>query len=74
MTLCLPPRASTVQQGRRVLNFSDWNHYPQPLSEMVDEVMQGGMPPAKYTIAHPRAAFSETTRAIFIDALGKTFK
>ena len=66
--------AMDVQEGRLALNFSDWQHYPQPLAEMVEEVMQGSMPPAKYTIAHPQAAFTETTRAIFIEALGRSFK
>ena len=66
--------AYDIEAGRRELNFSDWQHYNKPLSQMVNEVMEGKMPPAKYTIAHPAADFDETTRAIFIEALGKTFK
>ena len=66
--------AYDVVEGRRKLNFSDWEHYSQPLNEMVEQVMEGRMPPKKYTIAHPNADFDDTTRAIFIEALGKTFK
>lgn len=66
--------AFDVLNGRAKLNFSDWQHYNQPVSEMIEQVMEGEMPPAKYTIAHPNADFDQTTRQIFIEALQRTFK
>ena len=66
--------AYDVEKGRRELNFSDWEHYNKPLAEMIDEVMEGNMPPAKYTLAHQNAAFDEVTQAVFLEALARTFK
>jgi hypothetical protein len=66
--------AIDVEEGRRELNFSDWEHFSQPLDEMLEQVQRGEMPPSKYTIIHANAAFDETTRQIFIEALQRSFK
>lgn len=66
--------AMDVESGRRKLNFSDWEHFNKPLDEMMEEIYKGNMPPAKYTLVHPKAAFDETTRQIFIEALQRTFE
>jgi hypothetical protein len=46
-----------VNDGRRVLNFSDWNAHPRPRSgppfdRICSEVQSGGMPLSSYLLMH----------------------
>ncbi len=54
-----------VNDGREHLNFSKWNQYPivrreRLLSEIANQVRDGGMPLPIYTFMHPDARLSET--------------
>ena len=53
-----------VRRGREHLNFSQWNHYPivrreRALSEIANQVQDGGMPLTIYTWMHRNAKLSE---------------
>ncbi len=54
---------SDVNQGRKVLNFSEWAAYrlekqQKQLSEICKEVSEGEMPGLSYTLVHRRAKLS----------------
>jgi cytochrome c551/c552 len=58
---------SDVSEGRQVLNFSDWGTYSldtkaKKLKKIAEEVVEGGMPPWYYKIAHPEARLSQSER------------
>ena len=49
--------ASDAKEGRRKLNFSAWNRYSTEkqsvlISDMIDQIREGEMPPAPYTWMH----------------------
>ncbi len=48
-----------VMEGRRKLNFSEWDHGGrESIGEIVEEIDEGEMPPFIYVIMHPKAWFS----------------
>jgi hypothetical protein len=52
--------AGDVTEGRRRLNFSEWDKYDKEkrervLEEMIEEIERGGMPLPTYTFTHPDA-------------------
>jgi cytochrome c551/c552 len=54
---------SHVARGRLHLNLSRWNAYPlvrkeRSLSEIANQVKDGGMPIASYLVLHPKARLS----------------
>ena len=56
-----------VQGGRKRFNFSEWDR-PQPsVSEVVDQIRSGSMPPLQYKLVHPSARLSKAER----DALAR---
>lgn len=55
--------ASDVSEGRRHLNFSEWDSYStdkrnKKLAKIVEEVKEGEMPLRMYAMMHPRAKLS----------------
>ena len=57
--------ASHIREGRKVLNFSEWNNYPkdrqkQILFESLNQVQFGIMPLKQYTFLHPAAKIGAT--------------
>lgn len=62
---------SDVKSGREHLNLSKWSEYPiarreRCLSEIANQVQDGGMPLPIYVLMHPSARLSKAdTRAIF---------
>ena len=49
--------ASDAKEARRKLNYSDWNRYSPGkqsvlISDMIDQIKEGEMPPAPYTWMH----------------------
>ena len=60
-----------VKRGREHLNFSTWNEYSvirreRCLSEIANQVQDGGMPLPSYTLIHRHAKLSEAdVKAIF---------
>jgi hypothetical protein len=52
--------SSDVENGRKRVNFSEWDKYDEKKKEkkmdaMIEEVEEGGMPLPKYLITHPDA-------------------
>jgi hypothetical protein len=75
-----------VTQGRKRLNFSDWDRYaseehvdpnnpfpPKRLSERIGEVIHSGrMPPGTYRLANPGARLSDSEKEALIEGLVQT--
>lgn len=68
-----------VDEGRRHLNFSDWNqsheghsHEGHEAEELGEVVLNGEMPPANYLITHPEAKLTEDERAALAAGLAAT--
>ena len=64
--------ASDVKNGREHLNLSRWNEYSlirreRSLSEIANQVQDGGMPLAIYTWMHPDAVLSPADRAAIFE-------
>jgi cytochrome c551/c552 len=59
--------AKDVREGRRELNFSEWNQYAEnrrarKLKEIVEQVEKGKMPQWYYVMMHPRAKLSASDK------------
>lgn len=60
--------AHDVHEGRRELNFSEWNRYDaggrrKKLEKASEEVSDGEMPPVYYVWMHPGARLSDADKA-----------
>ena len=62
-----------VDEGREVLNFSEWGVGEQETEEIVESVESGDMPPFEYGLLHPSARLSAAELQTFIDGLIATF-
>jgi len=60
---------SDVESGRDELNFSTWPDDDGELDDSVEQIHEGGMPPAQYTLIHRGAALDDEERQTLIDAL-----
>lgn len=58
-----------VEQGRDELNFSRWDRDDGKADDAIEVVVDGEMPPRRYTLAHPGARLSSQERRTLIDAL-----
>jgi len=64
-----------VMEGRSRMNFSDWNRGYQPsVGELIGELEEGGMPPAKYLLMHPDARLADAEKQLLISGLQNTLK
>jgi hypothetical protein len=61
-------------EGRSRMNFSEWNTKSRPASEIVGELEEGGMPPAKYLLLHPDARLTDAEKQQYITGLQNTLK
>lgn len=62
-----------VDEGRGVLNFSEWDR-PQPdVGELTETIDGGEMPPLQYKLLHPGARLSDAEKAELIDGLTRTY-
>jgi hypothetical protein len=62
-----------VEGGRDSLDFSEWNRGQADLSEVVDQISGGGMPPLQYTVVHPSASLSSADKTQLIAATRKLY-
>ncbi|WP_119069295.1 heme-binding domain-containing protein [Aggregatilinea lenta] len=62
-----------VDEGRGVMNFSDWANNPQSVDELVEVIDEGEMPPIYYTWMHSNANLSDAEKQQLIDGLRTTF-
>ena len=60
---------SDVQEGRRRLNFSEWNHSEHEVGEISEVVRNGEMPPFYFLIQHPEARLSAAEKQALVDGL-----
>jgi len=59
-----------VAEGRRRLNFSDWNRGFQPsIGEISGIIQEGEMPPFQYLLMHPNAKLTAAEKQSLIDGL-----
>lgn len=63
-----------VDEGRRVLNFSDWSRTYEEAGEAAATVLENEMPPASYTILHPSARLSATEKRELAEGLTATIE
>lgn len=62
-----------VDEGREVLNVSQWGTGEQEADEAAGVVRDGEMPPFDYVLAHPGANLSAADRQALVDGLMATF-
>ena len=63
-----------VVEGRDKFNYSEWDKNPGNLSEMVENIDSGSMPPMQYAIFHPESKLNAQQKQALDDALTSTFK
>jgi len=64
-----------VDKGRSELNFSDWRNgtrEAERADKIREEILEGGMPPLPYRIAHPEARLQEAEKQQLINGLSAT--
>ena len=61
-----------VNEGRAVLNFSEWPRPQEEAKEAAEEVLEGEMPPAAYTVVHAHARLSAADRDRLAQGLART--
>jgi len=63
---------SDVDDGRRHLNFSEWDRPQRHAKDVDEQVKQRDMPPWFYLPMHPAAKLTEAEKQALIDAAGKS--
>lgn len=61
-----------VDEGRAVLNFSEWQRPQEEATESANAVREGEMPPAIYRLMHTHARLSSTDLNRLASGLAKT--
>jgi hypothetical protein len=61
-----------VNEGRAVLNFSEWSRPQEEAKEASEAVLEGEMPPAAYRLVHAHARLSTPDRERLAQGLAKT--
>ena len=61
-----------VEEGRAVLNFSEWQRAQEEAAEAPEELLEGEMPPAAYRLMHGHARLSAADRDRLAAGLAKT--
>jgi mono/diheme cytochrome c family protein len=61
-----------VDEGRAVLNFSEWERPQEEAKEASETVLEGDMPPAAYKLVHAHGRLSTADRERLAQGLAKT--
>jgi Haem-binding domain len=61
-----------VDEGRRALNFSEWNHPQEEMNAAITTVEKREMPPRSYLALHPGARLQPSQREALIRGLAAT--
>ena len=61
-----------VNEGRAVLNFSEWLRPQEEAKEASETILEGEMPPAAYTLDHAHARLNAADRDRLAQGLAKT--
>lgn len=64
--------ANHVNDGRRHLNFSQWDQPNQDKHEIIESIENGEMPLKSYLPLHPEAVLTEAETQALIDGLDQT--
>ena len=64
---------SDVEEGREVLNVSEWDQPQGEVDEAAEVTLEGEMPPWQYKLLHPAARLSDTEKQELADGLTATF-
>jgi hypothetical protein len=62
-----------VDEGRAVLNFSEWNRPQEGAGDVAEIIRDGEMPPWYYSLVHPSAKLSDAEKRRLIDGFSATF-
>ena len=62
-----------VDEGRRVVNYSEWHRPSEEASESAETVIEGEMPPWYYVMLHPRARLTAEEKDELVRGLTATF-
>ena len=65
---------SDVDEGRGILNVSEWDKPQQGAGEAAEAVTEGEMPPLQYKIMHSSARLSDSEKQELADGLTRTFQ
>ena len=58
-----------IDEGRSVLNFSEWDTYSLSSNYIISVVQDGEMPPIQYTLIHPEAKLEGAQLDAFIKGI-----
>jgi hypothetical protein len=58
-----------VDEGRKVLNFSEWQRPQEEASESAETLVEGEMPPRSYALVHASARLSQAERGALAQGL-----
>ena len=61
-----------VDEGRAVLNFSEWQRPQEEATKASEELLEGEMPPAAYLLMHANARLGSADRDRLAQGLAKT--
>jgi mono/diheme cytochrome c family protein len=61
-----------VDEGRRALNFSEWNRLQHEAEDAAETVAEGEMPPGAYRLFHPGARLTDVERRTLVEGLAAT--
>jgi hypothetical protein len=60
---------SDVEAGRDELNFSDWGEDAGEADDAIETILEGSMPPDRYTVIHRDARLTEAEKDQLVQAL-----
>jgi hypothetical protein len=58
-----------VEDGRHELNFSHWDEDAGEADDAIEVIVEGSMPPNRYTMLHRDARLSDEEAQVLVDAL-----
>jgi hypothetical protein len=58
-----------VDNGRKELNFSDWEEAQDELDDAIETIEDASMPPSQYTVLHGDARLTNAEQQTLIRAL-----
>jgi hypothetical protein len=61
-----------VNEGRDLLNFSEWPRRQEEAKEASEEVVEGEMPPVAYALLHAHARLNTADRDRLAQGLART--
>lgn len=64
--------ASHVNDGRRRLDFSEWDRPNENSQRIIEQITSGHMPPWDYLLLHPEARLTPAEQQALIDGLKQT--